>query len=53
MWCILNIDHGKPVRALKFSSNNQLLISGSEDLHINVNDTEVMKRKQTLTGHAE
>ena len=36
------IDHGKAVRALKFSSNNQLLISAGEDLHINVNDMETL-----------
>ena len=41
------------MRALKFSQNNQTLISGGEDLHINITDVEALKRKQTLTGHAD
>ena len=35
-------DHGKAVRSLKFSPNNQLLITGGEDLHINVTDVDAM-----------
>ena len=42
-----------PVRALKFSQNSHTLISSGEDIHINLTDLEVMKRKVTITGHAD
>lgn len=41
----IKIDHGRAVRALKFSPNNQVLISAGEDLHINITDVEALKRK--------
>ena len=41
------------MKALKFSCDNQILISAGEDLHINITDVESLKRKQTLTGHSD
>lgn len=41
------------MRTLKFSSNQQTLISSGEDIHINLTDIETMKRKVTVTGHSD
>lgn len=46
-------DHARSVRALKFSQNNQTLLSSGEDTHINLTDVETLKRKLTVTGHGD
>jgi WD40 repeat protein len=46
-------DHAKGVRALEFSSNSGSLVSGSEDLHVNIYDVEELKIQQILTGHSD
>ena len=44
-------DHFKSLRALKFSQNSQLLLSGGDDNSINLTDVETLQRKLTLTEH--
>lgn len=46
-------NHGMAVRALKFTSSSQSLISAGEDLHIFVIDCETNQRKHTLVGHSK
>lgn len=38
-------DHAKTVRAIKFSLNNQIMVTAGEDLLINITDVETLKRK--------
>jgi WD repeat-containing protein 61 len=47
------IDHSKSVRALKFSPNSQSLLTSGEDSYIHLIDIETMKRKMSVTGHAD
>ena len=46
-------NHGLAVRALKFTSSSQALISVGEDLHIFVVDCETHQRKHTMVGHSK
>ena len=41
------------MRALAFSQNSQTLLSGSDDLCINLTDVETLQRKMTVTGHSD
>ena len=41
------------VRSLKYSSEHNILVSGSDDLHINLIDLQNNKVIQSLVGHKE
>ena len=46
-------NHGRGVKSVKFSPDGNNIISGSEDLHINIFDVESQKRIYTVVNHAD
>lgn len=47
------ITHGKGVKAIKFSPDSTTLVTGGEDLHMNMVDVETQQRVLTLVNHAD
>ncbi len=45
--------HGKAIRNISFSKDNNLMISVSDDLHINLIELKSLKVILFLTGHIE
>lgn len=45
------LGHNKPVRALAFSKDSRLLITASDDAHINIYDCVAGEQIASLTGH--
>ncbi len=50
---LLYTEHCMAVRSLKYCSEHNLLVSGSDDLHINLIDLTNNKVIQALVGHKE
>lgn len=47
------LNHGKGIKCIKFSPDSSTLITGGEDLHINMVDVETKQRVLTLVNHAD
>jgi len=46
-------NHGLGVKAIKFSDDSKSVITGGEDLHINICDVETKKRLGTWVSHSD
>ena len=46
-------NHGRGVKAVKFSRDSRHFLSGSEDLHMHLVDIETCQRSLTLVNHAD